>query len=224
MKKIAAALLFSVATGFAAMPATATVIGVADTTSAFPFGPSAYLGGSYYQQIYRAASFSSATTIQNLTFYSSTPNGTANSGTFRFFLSTSTAAIPTFDTSTSIPWSDPSYTQVYEGTLGSIVDGKLQINLSTAFNYDPSAGNLMLTIYNPTLSSNGTAWFDADNNNGLTNMRFSAYPYNSNSGLVTGFNEGVSPVPEPASWAMMIGGFGFVGAAMRRRRVSVRFV
>jgi hypothetical protein len=32
-----------------------------------------------------------------------------------------------------------------------------------------------------------------------------------------------SDVPEPASWAMMIGGFGLVGAAMRRRRVAVRF-
>ncbi|WP_253717023.1 PEPxxWA-CTERM sorting domain-containing protein [Sphingomonas sp. AP4-R1] len=222
MKKIVAALLLSVATGLA-MPAAATVVGVADTSSAFPFGPNAYLGGYYYQQIYSAASFSSATTIQNLTFYSSTPNGTANSGTYRFSLSTSTAAIPTFDTSTTVPWTDPAYTQDYEGTLGSIVDGKLQINLSTAFNYDPAAGNLLLTIYNPGLSSDGTAYFDADINNGITNMRYSAYPYDSNRGLVTGFNEGASAVPEPASWAMMIGGFGLVGAAMRRRRVSVRF-
>ena len=30
-------------------------------------------------------------------------------------------------------------------------------------------------------------------------------------------------VPEPASWALMIGGFGLVGLAMRRRRTSVRF-
>jgi hypothetical protein len=30
-------------------------------------------------------------------------------------------------------------------------------------------------------------------------------------------------VPEPASWAMMLGGFGLVGGAMRRRRVTVRF-
>jgi hypothetical protein len=30
-------------------------------------------------------------------------------------------------------------------------------------------------------------------------------------------------VPEPASWAMMIGGFGMVGAAMRRRRTAIRF-
>jgi hypothetical protein len=32
-----------------------------------------------------------------------------------------------------------------------------------------------------------------------------------------------APVPEPATWAMFIGGFGFIGAAMRRRRVSVSF-
>jgi hypothetical protein len=31
----------------------------------------------------------------------------------------------------------------------------------------------------------------------------------------------VAPVPEPATWAMMIAGFGLVGAAMRRRRESL---
>jgi hypothetical protein len=30
-------------------------------------------------------------------------------------------------------------------------------------------------------------------------------------------------VPEPSSWAMMIGGFALVGAGMRRRRTSVAF-
>ena len=33
----------------------------------------------------------------------------------------------------------------------------------------------------------------------------------------------VAPVPEPATWAMMIGGFGMVGSAMRRRKASVAF-
>jgi len=39
------------------------------------------------------------------------------------------------------------------------------------------------------------------------------------SGTAT-FNAGA--VPEPASWALMIGGFGLVGAAMRRRRTSLQ--
>lgn len=30
-----------------------------------------------------------------------------------------------------------------------------------------------------------------------------------------------SAVPEPASWAMLIGGFGLVGASLRRRRVAM---
>jgi hypothetical protein len=33
----------------------------------------------------------------------------------------------------------------------------------------------------------------------------------------------VAAVPEPATWMMMIGGFGLVGGAMRRKKVSVRF-
>lgn len=32
-----------------------------------------------------------------------------------------------------------------------------------------------------------------------------------------------APVPEPATWAMMIAGFGLAGTALRRRRVSVSF-
>lgn len=34
---------------------------------------------------------------------------------------------------------------------------------------------------------------------------------------------GVSNAPEPASWAMMLGGFGLIGGALRRRRVAVSF-
>ena len=42
----------------------------------------------------------------------------------------------------------------------------------------------------------------------------------------TGFNFSVSAVPEPATWALMILGFGAVGGAMRRRqtvKANVRF-
>lgn len=33
----------------------------------------------------------------------------------------------------------------------------------------------------------------------------------------------IAAVPEPASWAMLIAGFGMVGASMRRRKPTVRF-
>ncbi|WP_372917730.1 PEPxxWA-CTERM sorting domain-containing protein, partial [Sandarakinorhabdus sp.] len=35
------------------------------------------------------------------------------------------------------------------------------------------------------------------------------------------FDASLFGVPEPASWAMLIAGFGLTGAAMRRRRTVV---
>ena len=43
--------------------------------------------------------------------------------------------------------------------------------------------------------------------------------------LASDFQGGAGPVPEPATWAMMIGGFGMVGGTMRyrRRKTTVAF-
>ncbi|MBM6577102.1 FxDxF family PEP-CTERM protein [Microvirga sp. SRT01] len=45
-------------------------------------------------------------------------------------------------------------------------------------------------------------------------------PYGGGGGGVELISSGA--VPEPATWAMMIGGMGVVGGAMRRRRVSTK--
>lgn len=60
--------------------------------------------------------------------------------------------------------------------------------------------------------------------NGISYVRGSFVTGLSNVGLIgTSRALGVPTggVPEPASWALMLGGFGFVGAAMRRRRSRV---
>lgn len=46
------------------------------------------------------------------------------------------------------------------------------------------------------------------------------------TGLSSAISQGavVTGVPEPTSWAMLIAGFGFTGAAMRRRRTNIRRV
>ena len=45
--------------------------------------------------------------------------------------------------------------------------------------------------------------------------------YTSDSGVFLAGGGSVGGVPEPASWALMVAGFGIAGAAARRRRFSV---
>ena len=89
-------------------------------------------------------------------------------------------------------------------------------------------------------NSAGTAWAYDASNNLLGNVNFSTFPgLYSFSGVaiskvvfstasqfgVDNFTFQVSGgVPEPASWALMLGGFGLVGGAMRsRRKAAVTF-
>jgi hypothetical protein len=207
-----------------AAPAGALVIGTANTDSnSIPFGSQS--GGSFFQQVYSASSFAGPTAISRLSFYNSHSPGTSTplSDTFTIFLSVTNAAIPTFDTS-AFAFPDGSFTQVFTGKLSALADGRLDIDLSTIFNYDPAQGNLMLTVRDFDFGSGGNLFLDAYRNTGVTNERISAFPFDFNQGLVTGFNEGLAAAPEPATWAMFIGGMSLAGATLRRRqRVTMRF-
>lgn len=221
LKVRAAAVALGVAAAMAAVaPAHALVVGSAnDGSGSIPF--SSTTGGYYYQQVYSAASFASAIDISQLSFYNSiNPGGTARGGTFQIYLSTTSAAVPTFDTTTGVdyPWFDASFTQVFDGEIPAVAEGQLDFDLSTAFHYDPSAGNLLLTVRELTFAGGtGDLYLDLYKNDGVTNSRFYSYPYEWNQGLVTGFNEGVSPVPEPGTYALMLAGLGIIGAVARRR-------
>lgn len=209
---LAAVAAFCVAGAFS--PAQALVIGTADSSSSIPFS---YFHAPFYQQIYNASSFAGPTDISQISFYNSLRPDTTTplADTFTFYLSTSNEAIATFDTH-NVTFPDASFTEVFSGAA-KLVNGRLDFVLTSAFNYDPSKGNLVLTVKDFSYGSGGNLFLDADQNVGLTNMRDSLYPYDYNQGLVTGFND-FAAVPEPATWAMLIGGFGLVGAAMRRKR------
>jgi hypothetical protein len=71
-------------------------------------------------------------------------------------------------------------------------------------------------------------YYDADNNH-LGDVQFFHTCQNGDTSCaftrdVTGVTGTPGAVPEPASWALMLGGFGMVGGAMRsRRKALVRF-
>ena len=96
------------------------------------------------------------------------------------------------------------------------------------------ADNILFANTTPVLSFDGTS-FLASNGLGINlyysaaNSAYRVFTSNSQFIAVTNFTltEVVTgAVPEPASWAMMIGGFGLAGGALRRQRrqqVTVRY-
>jgi hypothetical protein len=94
-----------------------------------------------------------------------------------------------------------------------------------------TSGNVVRTITGNDLPGQNGDWFASATNRRLylnfdPSEHIGAVRFSS-SGVAFEFDDvaaGIGAVPEPASWALMIGGFGLVGGAMRRRqRVAVRF-
>jgi hypothetical protein len=73
--------------------------------------------------------------------------------------------------------------------------------------------NTILTVGDP-LAAYTLNW------NNLTSVVFSEVGGGGYTGF-DNFNYRVGGVPEPANWALLIAGFGLVGAAMRRRSLTV---
>ena len=96
------------------------------------------------------------------------------------------------------------------------------------FTYNNQQGGLnavgTLDAANPTFSYNGTQFLNAGQIVGLGVDRGGTNnTYFNDSTFLSG---SIAGVPEPATWALMILGFGATGAAMRRRsavRTSIRY-
>jgi hypothetical protein len=234
--------LFGVAVGLAATAASAATTVGTQTGAAgncYPFGCNSVSDGETsdidYYQVYSASAFSSPITFDTLTFYDSGLNFSAFFNTppspelldGAYHISFSTTSAPL---GSSYPISDLANTQDFY--LGELYDSPAYSGFSisgASYTYDPSQGNLVMHVVAsdqaPT-PNNGDNGFLAEDTSGTTLSR--AYDetgsgvHADGDGLVTTFSVGpiTGAVPEPASWAMMLAGFGLLGGAMRRRRTG----
>lgn len=85
--------------------------------------------------------------------------------------------------------------------------------------FTPYTFDISYTATNLTVKVNGIEQFNISG--AFSDGRFGFYNYSQQSVNYAGIEDAVLPpsgVPEPATWAMMIGGFGAIGGAMRSRR------
>jgi len=93
--------------------------------------------------------------------------------------------------------------------------------LSVTFN-NGSIGSYQLT--SGTLPTGNLLFFGVTSDSGISSVRLLGAKNTDGFGYDDLTVGSPAAVPEPATWAMFIGGFGLIGAAMRRRRVFLKFV
>lgn len=127
----------------------------------------------------------------------------------------------------------PGMTAYIEGRQYQYINGVLDyISDYSGFigsgSFDAQAGSYSFTFeYNPHyLEGSGSTYYEYFFWPGYLEFWFTAYsPDNGGSYHLVGAYEPFAtdaPVPEPATWALMVAGFGLAGAALRRMRRLVQ--
>ncbi len=155
---------------------------------------------------------------------------------FRLQLSTTSASADNLSSSFAantganvvdvVPISDVTYSSAATSSNGLTKDFDVVFSFANPFLYDPSMGNLLLdltsfggsnrsgtTLDGVNVLGDGTSSLFLQNGTGGTGSL-------STFGYVVQFKtaDTVGVIPEPSTWAMMLIGFGAVGAAVRRRK------
>lgn len=216
--------IFAVAVATPAAAASVTV-GSNDSGNCYPFtcndsGTSVGQSIDYYQ-IYNSSAFSGATSFNKINFFEYAPiPGNFLSGNYVIDFATTISGIGSGYP--VLPLSNIS--NFFNGSLGGPSNAGVFSITGGLYNYNPANGNLVMHVIasNQALVPNGSGngYLQADYTGTNTTRAYllsSGTPSSGTGALVTEFVT-TSAVPEPATWVMMLVGFGMVGFSLRSRR------
>jgi hypothetical protein len=190
-----------------------------------PFGCLAALGGSTYQEIYDASAFSGPLQVDSVSFFSKFP-GTLDTATYHVTFWETPQTVAGLS-STAAANRGAALSDFGTFSLSGPMPDTLTFN-GSSFVYNPSHSNLLMQIdVSGFTASGGFSSYAQIDISHVTRRYFafggSATGSTDYDSLVTEFGTSASvAVPEPATWALMLIGFGGLGGAIRsaRRRVS----
>ncbi len=196
-----------------------------------PFGGAyANVGATEYQQVYLGSLFgTSPFLIGSVTFYAAPDTAPALNadGAYTLSLSTTTAPVGGLSTNFASNVGPDSYT-FFSGKLQPSVSTTMTFTLPTAFDFNPTAGNLLLDVTFTGVTNDSAAYYVAQNGDfGMLSSRMvnGSAGGMTGYGLVTTFGAGTpTSVPEPSSLGLgfaAVGSLAFAGFFWRRRRAEV---
>jgi hypothetical protein len=194
-----------------------TIIGTANNANCIPISCPSITGGNY-QQIYNSGAFGGSIDIGTISFYNTYFNDGSSQGIatmdYSLYLAVTSQSVP----NGGLPPGDVLFASGHlNGSTWPF--GDTLTFTGTPFLYDPSQGNLELTmvITNASDPSNEVfTYFDSESGG-----PFSRWCPNCGSGqgygLVTGFGTASGSTPEPSSLLLTASGFLAAAGAIRRK-------
>ena len=196
-------------------------VGNSDNGNCYPFscGPSDSL--TQYQEDYNSGAFSGPFSFNSVSFGQNI-GGQMDSASYTvsFYLS----AVGFGGLTSNLASNEGTFL----GTLGTFgISGAMPTTLTLTgnqINYNPANGTLLMNVDISNVTSAAgfyQSFFNADYTGADVTRAYSGTTYGASGdtigALQTTFNSVNTAVPEPATWALMLLGFGMVGYAMRKR-------